>query len=113
MSEPSLSSPGWVCPFCGADCSPIAPTPACAHFFLADGENGWRFTDRAAPLADAASVRDPTLFRELLYHDRECRRHLRLRRAVYDGSLEMYVFSGAPDDTVAAFRGAIGAAGEA
>lgn len=100
------TAPGWVCPFCGTDCSPVAGD-ACAHFFVADGENGWRHTERSRGLAERAAARDPTLFRELLYHDEECREHLRLRRAVYEDSLEVYVFSENPDATVAAFEAAI------
>ncbi len=98
--------PGYVCPFCGTDCSPIAGEP-CAHFFLADGENGWRFTEASRPLFEAASLKTPVLFRDLLYHDPTCREDLRLRRADYEDSLEMYVFSGAPEKTLAAFRAAI------
>lgn len=99
--------PGYVCPFCRTDCSPIAAGPPCVHYFLTDGENGWRFTERSRALYDAANARQPTLFRDLLYHDPACRMHLRLRRANYDDSLEMYVFSDAPDATEQAFRDAI------
>lgn len=104
------AAPGWTCPFCGADASPIAPTPPCGHLFVVDGENGWRYTDDSRRLAEAAAAKDPTLFRELLYHDPQCREHLRLRRANYDDSLEMYVFSGDPAATVCAFETAITAA---
>lgn len=98
--------PGYVCPFCETDCSPIAGSP-CAHYFLTDGENGWRFTDESRRLSDLADAKQPTLFRDLLYHDPECRRFLRLRRANYEDSLEMYVFSENPAATVRAFESAI------
>ena len=100
---------GYVCPFCGADCSPIAGGP-CDHLFLVDGENGWRFTERSRPLFQAANAKSPVLFRDLLYHDANCRADLRLRRASYDDSLEMYVYSGQPERTERAFRAAIEAA---
>jgi len=99
--------PGYVCPFCGTDCSPIASTPPCVHYFLTDGENGWRFTERARGLFERAEAKQPTLFRDLLYHDPECRAHLRLRRANYEDSLEMYVYSDDPTATEAAFLAAI------
>ena len=102
--------PGYVCPYCGADCSPISDT-VCDLYFLTDGENGWRFSAVALPLYEAANAKEPTLFRDLLYHDADSRAHLRLRRAVYDDSLEMYVFSGDPPATVAAFQKAIERAG--
>jgi hypothetical protein len=102
--------PGYVCPYCGADCSPISDA-VCEHYFLTDGENGWRFSAEALPLHEAANAKDPTLFRDLLYHDPDCRAHLRLRRAVYDDSLEMYVFSGEMVETVTAFHHAIGQSG--
>lgn len=101
------TTPGYICPFCGADCSPIADAPPCAHYFLTDGENGWRFTAASRALHEAANAKLPTLFRDLLYHDAECRRFLRLRRANYDDSLEMYVFSENPESTVRAFEAAI------
>jgi len=104
-SPPKL--PGFVCPICQTDCSPIAATPPCAHFFVADGENGWRHSNASQRLAHAADARDPTLFRELLYHDPVCRAHLRLRRATYQDSLEMYVFSDDPAATTFAFEAAI------
>ena len=100
------ASPGYVCPFCGTDCSPIAGAP-CAHLFVVDGENGWRFTDHSRLLYEAAQARSPVLFRDLLYHDPACRAHLRLRRANYDDSLEMFAFSDAPEKTQAAFQDAI------
>jgi|GEM_PF-2092600 hypothetical protein len=99
--------PGFICPFCGTDCSPIATAPPCRHFFLIDGENGWRFTPRSAPLFEEAEATYPALFRDLLYHDGDCRARLRLRRANYDDALEMYVFSEDPEATEAAFRQAI------
>ena len=105
-SQPT--TPGFVCPFCGADCSPIADTAPCAHFFVADGENGWRHSDASRRLAGAAAKRDPTLFRELLYHDPACRAYLRLRRATYEDSLEMYVFSDDPAATIRVFEAAVG-----
>lgn len=77
------------------------------HFLLADGEFGWRFTDEAQALYDAANRKHPTLFRDLLYHDSFCREHLILRRAVYDTSLEIYAFTDNPPATLAAFRSAI------
>ncbi|GAB4467028.1 MAG: hypothetical protein OHK0029_38730 [Armatimonadaceae bacterium] len=91
--------PGYVCPHCGADCSPISDG-VCEHYFLTDGENGWRFTAVSRALCDAASQVHSTLFRDLLYHDPDCRAHLVLRRVIYDDSLEMYVFS----DNVSATR---------
>jgi hypothetical protein len=99
--------PGYVCPFCGADCSPIAPAPPCVHYFLTDGENGWRFTETSRALHDDARSKSPALFRDLLYHDPACREHLRLRRATYDDSLEVFVYTSAPAATTAAFRAAI------
>jgi hypothetical protein len=72
-----------------------------------DGENGWRFTGASRPLYEAAQTKSPVLFRDLLYHDANCREHLRLRRAVYDDSLEMYVFSEQPEQTVHAFEATI------
>lgn len=102
-----MTVPGWVCPFCGTDCSPIEGPP-CAHFFLADGEFGWRFTDDSRALYDAAYQRHPTLFRDLLYHDSACREKLVLRRAVYNTSLEIYVFSEDLPTTIGAFQLAIG-----
>ncbi|HVK03246.1 MAG TPA: hypothetical protein VM490_07210 [Armatimonadaceae bacterium] len=105
----SASTPGYVCPFCGADCSPISAA-ACAHLVLVDGENGWRFTGRSRALFEAANAKSPVLFRDLLYHDESCREHLRLRRANYDDSLEMYVYSQRPEETERAFRAAIDAA---
>lgn len=101
-----MTVPGWVCPFCGTDCSPIEGPP-CAHFFLADGEFGWRFTQEAQALYDAAFPKHPTLFRDLLYHDVVCREHLVLRRAVYNTSLEIYAFTDNPPATIAAFRSAL------
>jgi hypothetical protein len=98
--------PGFVCPHCGTDCSPIADGP-CAHYFLTDGENGWRFTAVSRALHDAAEAKSPALFRDLLYHDAECRRHLVLRRATYDDALEIYVFSVDPAETERAFADAI------
>ena len=100
-------APGFVCPFCGTDASPIAPNPACPHLFIVDGENGWRLTDKSRPLLAAADAKRPALFRDLLYHDPACRAHLRLLRADYDDSLEMFVWSDAPDETVRAFAKAI------
>lgn len=105
----SGETPGYQCPFCGTDCSPIAGTP-CAHFFLTDGENGWRFTASALGLFDTATAKDPTLFRELLYHDETCREYLRLRRSLYEDAIELYVFSSDPSATVAAFKKAIASA---
>lgn len=102
--------PGWICPFCATDCSPIAGKP-CAHFFMVDGENGWRFTEEARRLFEAANARDPTLFRDLLYHDSACRQHLRLHRALYEDALEIYAFTAAPAATIAAFEQAIKARG--
>jgi hypothetical protein len=58
-------------------------------------------------LFDAAAARSPTLFRELLYHDADCRAHLRLRRANYEDSLEIYVYSDDPAATRAAFMAAV------
>jgi hypothetical protein len=108
----AIEQPGFVCPFCGTDCSPITGDPPCEHLFLVDGENGWRFSPAAAALfAAAGAAKQPTLFRDLLYHDPACREYLRLRRAVYDDSLELYAFSADPPATEAAFRDAIGAAG--
>jgi sarcosine oxidase delta subunit len=104
--------PGFVCPFCGADCSPIS-AEVCGHYFLTDGENGWRFTEAARSLYDAANAKEPTLFRDLLYHAEDCRRFLRLRRAVYDDSLEIYVFTSDAATTIAAFQQAIGGANRA
>ena len=101
------ATPGYVCPFCGTDCSPIAATPPCAHFFVTDGENGWRFTAASRALHDAAAAKHSTLFRDLLYHDPTCRAHLRLRRANYEDSLEVYIYSDDPPATVAAFETAI------
>jgi hypothetical protein len=100
-------TPGYVCPFCGTDCSPIAASGPCAHFFITDGENGWRFTATSRALSDAADTKGPTLFRDLLYHDPDCRAYLRLRRANYDDSLEVYVYSDDPAATIAAFAAAI------
>lgn len=77
------------------------------HLFAVDGENGWRFTDLSHPVYEAAGAKEPTLFRDLLYHDPACREHLRLRRANYEDSLEIYVWSDDPDATVAAFTAAI------
>jgi hypothetical protein len=88
-AEPA-AAPGYVCPFCGTDCSPIAGEP-CEHLFVIDGENGWRFTPTARRLFDAAADKGPALFRDLLYQD----------------SLEIFVFSEAPTATVAAFDAAI------
>lgn len=102
---------GWICPFCGTDCSPIAGEP-CVHFFLTDGENGWRFSPRARTLFDAATAIRSPLFRDLLYHDAASRAHLRLRRAIYDDSLEIFVFSSDPSATTAAFEQAITGANE-
>ena len=90
------SAQGYVCPFCGTDCSPIAGEK-CAHLFLVDGENGWRFVAESKALFDAAIGNSPALFRDLLYHDPKCRAHLKLQRANYDDSLEIYVFSGDMD----------------
>ena len=104
------NAPGYVCPFCQTDCSPIASSAPCVHFFVADGENGWRHTDASRRLAASADAKDATLFRELLYHDEACRAHLRLRRAAYDDSLEIYVFSDDPDATARAFSNAVAAA---
>lgn len=101
--------PGFVCPFCQTDCSPIAGSP-CAHFFVVDGENGWRFANESRRVFEAANAKNSTLFRDLLYHDPACRAHLRLRRASYDDSLEMYVFSDSPDVTREAFEHAINGA---
>ena len=107
MSDDTTS--GYICPSCGTDCSPIAAGP-CDHLFLIDGENGWRFTERSRPLFEEANAKSPVLFRDLLYHDPACREHLRIRRANYDDSLEMYVYSAQPDETERAFRAAIDAA---
>jgi hypothetical protein len=74
---------------------------------LTDGENGWRFTAASRALFEAAKDKHPTLFRDLLYHDPVCRENLRLRRANYEDSLEMYAFTGDPDQTVSAFTAAI------
>ena len=104
---PTDNAPGYVCPFCGVDNSPIAPGANCPHLFVVDGENGWRFTSLSRPLHDAALSKSPTLFRDLLYHDPACRQHLRLRRANYADSLEMYAWSDAPATTVSAFAEAI------
>ena len=106
-STPGADSPGYVCPFCGTDCSPISSKGPCAHYFLTDGENGWRFSVAARMLSYAAGTKQPTLFRDLLYHDPTCRENLRLRRANYDDSLEMYAFTSDPDQTVCAFSAAI------
>jgi len=105
MGEESL--PGHVCPFCRTDCSPIAAGPPCRHYFLTDGENGWRFSGAAREAHDAAHGKSPALFRDLLYHDPDCREHLRLRRSDYEDSLEMYVYSEEAPRTAAAFRAAI------
>jgi hypothetical protein len=105
--EKQGATPGYVCPFCGTDCSPIAAAPPCVHFFATDGENGWRFTALSRALHDAAAAKDTALFRDLLYHDPASRAHLRLRRASYEDSLEMYVFSDDPAATAAAFKAAI------
>ncbi len=102
--------PGYVCPNCGTDCSPIAGEP-CIHLFVVDGENGWRFTPVSRSLFEAANAKSPVLFRDLLYHDFTCREHLRLRRADYENSLEMYAFSSEPDATAQAFTQAIEHAG--
>ena len=106
-STPGADSPGYVCPFCGTDCSPISSKGPCAHYFLTDGENGWRFSVAARMLSYAAGTKQPTLFRDLLYHDPTCRENLRLRRANYDDSLEMYAFTSDPDQTIGAFTAAI------
>jgi hypothetical protein len=98
--------PGYICPHCGTDCSPIADGP-CIHYFLTDGENGWRFTPTSRSLYEAAATKSSSLFRDLLYHDSDCRTYLIIRRAVYDDSLEMYVYSSNPEATEAAFRAAI------
>ena len=98
---------GYICPVCSTDCSPIASTPPCIHYFLTDGENGWRFTAASRALFEAAKDKHPTLFRDLLYHDPVCRENLRLRRANYDDSLEMYAFTSNPDQTIRAFTAAI------
>ena len=98
--------PGWVCPYCGRDCSPIEGPP-CTHFFLADGEFGWRFTPAAEHLHDAAFFKHPSLFRDLLYHDNVCRQHLILRRALYEKSLEVYAFTDRREAAIAAFQTAI------
>jgi hypothetical protein len=95
--------PGYVCPHCGTDCSPIA-NGVCEHFFLTDGENGWRFTALSRSLYTKAEAVSPILFRDLLYHDAECRAHLVLRRVVYDDSLEMYVYSDSAAETERAFQ---------
>ncbi len=100
-----METPGYKCPFCGTDCSPIS-TP-CEHLFVVDGENGWRFTEASRVLSEQASQIAPMLFRDLLYHDPSCREYLRLRRANYDDSLEMYAFSECPTETVKAFTKAI------
>lgn len=104
------NAPGYVCPFCQTDCSPVATGAPCAHFFVADGENGWRHTIASRRLADSANAKDTALFRELLYHDDACRAHLRLRRAAYEDSLEIYVFSDDTEATERAFVAAITAA---
>ena len=103
------NAPGFVCPFCGTDASPIAPTPPCEHLFVVDGENGWRLTERSRPLLADADAKRPALFRDLLYHDPTCRAHLRLLRADYDDALEMFVWSDAPEQTARAFARAIAA----
>ncbi len=103
-------TPGYVCPFCQTDCSPIAPTPPCVHLFIVDGENGWRMTERSRLLLAQADAKRPALFRDLLYHDPACRAYLRLLRADYDDALEMFVWSERPDETVEAFKSAIAAA---
>ena len=105
LPEPS-PTPGYVCPFCHTDCSPIAGTP-CDHLFVVDGENGWRFTEHSRGLYEVAQARSPVLFRDLLYHDPACRAHLRLLRANYDDSLEMFAFSDSLPETKAAFQNAI------
>ena len=113
MSIPNANSgnlPGYICPFCETDCSPIATVPACPHFFAVDGENGWRFPLPTRELFDDASAKSPLLFRDLLYHDPNCRAALRLRRANYDDSLEMYVYSVQRSETNRAFSDAIKAA---
>lgn len=94
--------PGTVCPFCGTDCAPVAG-PNCAHWFLTDGENGWRFS--AAGRRAYAATGDDVGFRDRLYHDPLCREDLVLRRAVYDDALEIYVFSRDPERSVRAFGG--------
>jgi hypothetical protein len=76
-----------------------------------DGENGWRFTTASHRLFDAASAKHTALFRDLLYHDPECRRFLRLRRANYEDSLEIYAFSERPIETDKAFSDAMEAKG--
>jgi hypothetical protein len=104
---PGTEIAGYICPFCGTDCSPIASTPPCSHYFLTDGENGWRFTAASRSVFESAEAKQPTLFRDLLYHDPVCRQNLRLRRANYDDSLEMYAFTNDPGQTVSAFTVAI------
>ncbi|MBC8101325.1 MAG: hypothetical protein H7Z41_01890 [Cytophagales bacterium] len=106
-NKPGAEGAGYICPFCGTDCSPIAPTPPCAHYFLTDGENGWRFATGVRALFESAETKQPTLFRDLLYHDPTCRENVRLRRANYDASLEMYAFTADPAQTVRAFTAAI------
>lgn len=106
IDGPANDLPGYICPFCNADCSPISGE-ACMHLFAVDGENGWRFTEVSRPIFEAAAKKEATLFRDLLYHDPRCRLHLRLRRANYDDSLEMYVFSENPGQTAQAFSEAI------
>ena len=98
--------PGWICPFCETDCSPIGHEP-CDHYFATDGENGWRFSGEAKNISEAADAKSGVLFRDLLYHDPACREHLKLRRANYDDSLEMYVFTENMTATETAFRAAI------
>jgi len=102
-----METPGYICPICGTDCSPIAATAPCTHLFVVDGENGWRFTETSRRLFDIASTKSPMLFRDLLYHDPSCRADLRLLRANYDDSLEMYAYSARPEATATAFDTAI------
>lgn len=78
---------------------------------MVDGENGWRFTPASRHLHDEAAAKRSPLFRDLLYHDPACRARLRLLRANYDDSLEIYVWSDEPAATEAAFEAAIRAAG--
>ena len=101
-----METPGYICPFCGTDCSPIAGAP-CLHLFAVDGENGWRFTELSRPLFERASETAAPLFRDLLYHNAECREYLRLLRADYEDSLEMYAFTSQPAATNLAFLKAI------